>query len=148
MMFKGVGQTKSQDRFGGAGEKCVDRVGNTVQICLECEEVVSVEVVELVEVTVELGKGGGEGGDECGWDTGVGESSHVVKDAGGAGVWWRWWCVRERGRLKIDHDSFVIGELEVGVLQDCAAGDEMQVTEGEDGVVDDGGAVDLGRTKT
>jgi hypothetical protein len=72
MMFRGMGQAKSQDRFGGGGENCVDRVGNTVQVCLKCEEVVSVEVVELGEVTVQLGKGGGEGGDECGWDTGIG----------------------------------------------------------------------------
>ena len=51
-MFGGMGQAKSQDRFGGGGEKCVDRVGNTVQVCLKCEEVVSVEVVELGEVSV------------------------------------------------------------------------------------------------
>jgi hypothetical protein len=54
LMFRGTGQTKSQDRFGGGGEECVDCVGNPVQVCLECEEVVSVEVVELGEVTVEL----------------------------------------------------------------------------------------------
>jgi len=108
---------------------------------------VGVEVIELSEVTVELGKGGGEGDDECGRDKGVGERSHVVDDTGGAGVRGGRWRVRERGRLKINHDSFVIGELGMGVLQDCAAGDEMQVAEGEDGVVDDGVTVDLGRTK-
>jgi hypothetical protein len=50
--------------------------------------------------------------------------------------------------LEVDHDGFVIGELEVGVLQDCTAGDKVEVSECEDGVVDDGGTVDFGWTKT
>ena len=45
--------------------------------------------------------------------TGVGERAHVVEDAGGAGVRGRRWCVREGRGLKVDHDGFVIGELEV-----------------------------------
>jgi hypothetical protein len=39
---------------------------------------VGVEVITCVEVTVELGKGDGEGGDEYGRDTGVEEREHVV----------------------------------------------------------------------
>ncbi len=84
-----------------------------VEICLKWEEVVGVEVIEGVEVMVELGQGGGEGGDECRRDIGVGEREHVVEDAGGAGVRGRRWFVRKGRRLKVNHDGFVIGELDV-----------------------------------
>jgi methyl coenzyme M reductase subunit C-like uncharacterized protein (methanogenesis marker protein 7) len=50
--------------------------------------------------------------------------------------------------LEVDHDGFVIGELEVGVFQDCTAGDKVEVAECEGGVVDDGGTVDCGWSKT
>ena len=66
-----------------------------------------------VEVTVELGEVGGESGDQCGRNVGIGEIGHVVQDTGGSGVWGRRRCVREGGRLKIDHHGFVVGELDV-----------------------------------
>ncbi len=50
--------------------------------------------------------------------------------------------------MKVDHHDFVIGELDVRVLQDCAAGNEVKVTECEDGVVDYGGTMDLRRAET
>ena len=50
--------------------------------------------------------------------------------------------------MEVDHDGFVIGELEMGVLQDCTAGDKVEVAECEGGVVDDGGTVDCGWSKT
>jgi hypothetical protein len=37
-----------------------------VEVGLEWKEVVNVELVESGEVNVELGKGGYEGGDQCG----------------------------------------------------------------------------------
>ncbi len=98
-----------------------------------------VEVIECVEVMVELGKGGSEGEDECRRNAGVGDRAHVVQYTGGAGVWGRRWCVREGGRLKVDHHGFVIREFEVRVMQDGAAGDEVKVAECKDDVVDDSG---------
>ena len=50
--------------------------------------------------------------------------------------------------MKVDHHDFVIGELDVRVLQDCAAGNEVKVTKCEDGVVDYGDTMDLRRAET
>ena len=50
------------------------------------------------------------------------------------GVW-------EGERLQVDHDDFVVGEEEVGVLEDSTTGVEVQVGEREENVIDDGGAV-------
>ena len=60
----------------------------------------------------------------------------------------RRWCVREGRGLEVDHDGFVIGELEVGVLQDCTAGDKVEVAECKDDVVYDCDTVNFGWTKT
>ncbi len=56
----------------------MDCVCDVVEVGLEWEEVVGVEMIVCVEVTVELGEGGDEGGDEGGRDTGVGERMHAV----------------------------------------------------------------------
>ena len=73
-----MGWSESQDGFGSGGQEFVDRVSNVVEVGLKGEEIVGVEVIECVEVTVELGKGGSEGGDEYRRDAGVGERAHVV----------------------------------------------------------------------
>ena len=50
--------------------------------------------------------------------------------------------------MKVDHHDFVIGELDVRVFQDWTSGDEVEVTECEDDVVDAGGTMDLRRSET